>query len=86
MEKVVGSSHVKLGELAGLGKSLKGLRHQRQGAAVWYCNFVQTMIIHTEAEGAILFLDKEDGCSSRGLRMVDKTFSKVLSVILMEGL
>ena len=85
-EKVVGSSHVKLGELVGLGKSLKGFRHQWQGAAVWDCNHVQTTIIHTEAEVEILCIDKEAGCSSRGLRTVDKTFTKVLSDILMEGL
>jgi hypothetical protein len=39
-EEVVGTSHVKLGELAGLGKVLKRLIYQGQRAAVWDCDLV----------------------------------------------
>jgi hypothetical protein len=84
-EEIVSTSHVKLSELAGLGKSFKRLRHQRQWAAVWDGDLVQTAVIYTEAERTILFFDKKDRCTCRGLGTTYKPLVKVLSDILMEG-
>jgi hypothetical protein len=71
-KKVVCMLKVKLCIDAGLGRSFKEIRHKRKQIAVLLGNSIQTPIVNTKAEGAILLVGEEHGSTMRGRGRVDE--------------
>ena len=84
--QVVGSTEVNLGVHLGSPQPVKKRCDQGEGISVLLGDFIESSVVNTMAEGAILLLDKQDWGCSRGLRVPDEALGKVLIKVLTEGL
>ena len=86
MNKVVGVSEVKRSVDMSLSSSLEKVRDERKWMLIFLQDFVEAAEIDTEAEGAILFADEENGGTMWRGGGSDKTTGQMFVNEFTEGL
>ena len=86
MNKVVGMSEVERSVDASFSGRLEKVRDEQKWIPIFLCDFIKTMEINAKVEGAILFMDEENGGTMWRGRGLDKTTEQMFVNEFTEGL
>src|ERR1700678_4795857 len=74
-DKVISVAEVKRCVNTSLAGCIEEVRNEWKWVPVFLSDFVKTTVVNTKSEGAILFVDKENGSSMRRARVSNETNS-----------
>ena len=75
---------IKLGVVAGFGRSIEEVRDERNRIPILASDGIEATIVHTKSESTALLFDEEDGSSSGRATWVDEAIFEIIVQKLSE--